>query len=307
MNIIRMSGGIGNQMFQYALYLKLISLGKKVKFDDVTEYKLGNARPIMLHVFGIEYPKASQIEIEEFTDGSMLIGNRIRRKLTGRKSREYHEASTNYDAEVIDKENAYLTGCFQSEKYFKDIEETVRDTYQFRNVPLPKEIESQINGYIKSIEDNISISIHIRRGDYLQAENVYGSICTDAFYTTAINYMLTKYPGAHFFIFTNDTAWAEEWCEVKKKESENIIFTIIKGTDEATGYVDLMLMSKCKHHIIANSSFSWWGAWLNDSLDKCVAAPVKWLNTCECHDIYTPDMVRIDAYGKINFNNSSNI
>ena len=76
-------------------------------------------------------------------------------------------------------------------------------------------------------------------------------------------------------------------------------FVTIKGTSEETGYIDLMLMRQCKAHIIANSSFSWWGAWLDDSPQKCVVAPVKWLNTCECHDIYTPDMVRISASGKI--------
>ena len=85
MNIIRMSGGIGNQMFQYALYLKLVSLGKEVKFDDVTEYELDNARPIMLSVFGIDYPKASREELVELTDASMDFLSRVRRKIFGRK------------------------------------------------------------------------------------------------------------------------------------------------------------------------------------------------------------------------------
>ena len=307
MNIIRMSGGIGNQMFQYALYLKLISLGKEVKFDDITEYKLDNARPIMLDVFGIEYERASQEEINKLTDGSMLLSHRIRRKLTGRKSLEYKEASVNYDEEVLKQENAYLTGCFQSEKYFKDIEHTVREAFQFRNVPISKKLKGQIKQYEDAIAATTSVSIHIRRGDYLKAENVYGGICTEAYYRTAIDEMLAKYPKSHFFIFTNDALWAEEWCEAKKKEHENREFTVIKGTDEETGYIDLMLMSRCNHHIIANSSFSWWGAWLNHNPDKSVAAPVKWLNTCECYDIYTPDMIRIDANGKINFNNSSSL
>ena len=102
-------------------------------------------------------------------------------------------------------------------------------------------------------------------------------------------------PDAHFFVFTNDTDWAETWCEEKQASDKKNSFTVIKGTTEETGYIDLMLMSKCRHQIIANSSFSWWGAWLNETPHKCVIAPVKWLNTCECHDIYTEDMVRIDA------------
>lgn len=298
MNIIRMSGGIGNQMFQYALYLKLVSLGREVKFDDVTEYKLDNARPIMLSVFGIDYPKAKEWEVTAITDASMAFKDRLRRKLFGRKSREYQEATVNYDREALEKENAYLCGCFQSERYFKDIEDKVREAYRFRNVYIPKEIEEQIALYEKQIAESRSASIHIRRGDYLDASDVYGGICTDAYYNKAIAYMLEKYPETRFFVFTNDTFWAEKWCEVKNAELGSS-FTVIKGTNEATGYIDLMLMSQCKNHIIANSSFSWWGAWLNDKPDKCVIAPVKWLNNKECTDIYTPDMVRINSFGKL--------
>lgn len=298
MNIIRMSGGIGNQMFQYALYLKLVSLGREVKFDDVTEYKLDNARPIMLSVFGIDYPKAQEWEVTAITDASMAFKDRLRRKLFGRKSREYQEATVNYDREALEKENAYLCGCFQSERYFKDIEDKVREAYRFRNVYIPKEIEEQIALYEKQIAESRSASIHIRRGDYLDASDVYGGICTDAYYNKAIAYMLEKYPETRFFVFTNDTFWAEKWCEVKNAELGSS-FTVIKGTNEATGYIDLMLMSQCKNHIIANSSFSWWGAWLDDRPDKCVIAPVKWLNNKECTDIYTPDMVRINSLGKL--------
>lgn len=307
MNIIRMSGGIGNQMFQYALYLKFLSLGKETKFDDVTEYELLNARPIMLSVFGIDYPRASKEEIVEITDSSMCFADRVRRKLSGRKSRQYTEASLGYDEEVLKKDSAYLCGCFQSEKYFKDIEKEVRETFRFRSVRIPEEIEGQIWEYDEQIAETVSVSIHIRRGDYLQAEDVYGGICTDAYYNKAIEYMAEKYQEVHFFVFTNDTFWADKWCEAKAKENEKLNFTVIEGTEETTGYIDLMLMSRCRHHIIANSSFSWWGAWLNDTSEKCVVAPVKWLNTCACQDIFTPDMVRIDEYGKINFDYSSGL
>ena len=182
MNIIRMSGGIGNQMFQYALYLKLVSLGKEVKFDDVTEYELDNARPIMLSVFGIDYPKASREELVELTDASMDFLSRVRRKIFGRKSGEYHEASADYDETVLEKERAYLCGCFQSERYFKDIEHEVREAYRFRNVVVPEEIRGGIETYERQIRESLSVSIHIRRGDYLDAADVYGGICTDAYF-----------------------------------------------------------------------------------------------------------------------------
>ncbi len=231
MNIIRMSGGIGNQMFQYALYLKLVSLGKEVKFDDVTEYELDNARPIMLSVFGIDYPKASREELVELTDASMDFLSRVRRKIFGRKSGEYHEASADYDETVLEKEHAYLCGCFQSERYFKDIEYKVREAYRFRNVVVPEEIRGGIETYERQIGESLSVSIHIRRGDYLDAADVYGGICTDAYYNQAIRYMIKKYENPSFFVFTNDTFWAEKWCEVRERETGKR-FTVIKGTDE---------------------------------------------------------------------------
>lgn len=299
MNIIRMSGGIGNQMFQYALYLKLVSMGKEVKFDDVTEYKPANARPVMLSVFGIEYPRAGKEELTALTDASMAPLSRLRRKIFGRESGEYHEASMDFDPQVLIREHAYLCGCFQSEKYFRDIEKTVREAFRFRGLQLTPEMQILTDGYEELIEEKVSVAVHIRRGDYLSSADVYGGICTDEYYDGAIAYMRERYPKAHFFIFTNDTAWAEKWCGKRQVSRTENAFTIIKGTTEETGYIDLMLMSRCRHQIIANSSFSWWGAWLNERADKCVIAPAKWLNTCECHDIYTDDMIRMNADGVI--------
>lgn len=306
MDIIRMSGGIGNQMFQYALYLKLVSLGREVKFDDVTEYKLDNARPIMLWVFGIDYPRASREEVTELTDAAMDLPSRLRRKLFGRKSAEYHEKSSDYDEEVLKRENAYLCGCFQSERYFKDIEGKVRQAFRFRRAEAPEGMESRVEEYGRQIRECEAVSIHIRRGDYLKVAEVYGGICTEAYYGSAVAYMTERHPGARFFVFTNDEEWAEEWCGRKEREGQAAgcgkterRFTVIRGTTEETGYIDLMLMSECRHHIIANSSFSWWGAWLGSAPDKCVAAPAKWLNHSDCRDIFTEDMVRIDAEGKV--------
>ena len=302
MDVIRMSGGIGNQMFQYALYLKLRSLGKEVKFDDVTEYALDNARPVMLWVFGIDYPKVTREELVEITDSSMDLGSRLRRKVFGRKSGEYHEKSPDYDEDVLKKENAYLCGCFQSERYFKDIEDTVREAFRFRAVAAPEGMGEMVKEYERQIMNSVAVSVHVRRGDYLDAAQVYGGICTEAYYDGAVAYMLERYPEARFFVFSNDGKWAEEWCgrkerELGREEKAQKRFVAVKGTTEENGYIDMMLMSKCRHHVIANSSFSWWGAWLNPAGDKCVVAPERWLNTCECRDVFTEGMVRVNAEG----------
>ena len=300
MNIIRMTGGLGNQMFQYALYLKLKSMGREVKLDDISEYHMENSRPIMLWAFGIDYPKADKQEINALTDGDMDFLSRIRRKVFGRKSLEYHEKDNNFDEQVLRKDPAYLTGYFQSEKYFESVKAQVREAFHFTEKiwqEISGEQEEIIKGYKKQIENTQSVAVHIRRGDYLQVSEVYGGICTEEYYRKAIALMKEKFPKTVFYIFSNDTDWAAEWAH--KYSTEENPFVVIKGTTEETGYLDLLLMSRCKHYIIANSSFSWWGAWLGCSPDKCVVAPSVWLNGKECRDIYIDDMIRVSSIGEI--------
>lgn len=300
MNIIRMTGGMGNQMFQYALYLKLVSMKKEVKFDDITEYELSNARPIMLWCFGIDYPKASREEINEITDGFMKLSHRIRRKLFGRKSLEYHEADCNFDPQVLTQKNAYLTGYFQSERYFKDIEDRVREAFTFQPVifeKLSEDRKEKLFSFLDQIDNTPSVSMHIRRGDYLTTGEVYGGNCTDAYYKRGIALIREKYPEAKFFVFSNDDTWTRAWIEETFPGDHN--FVVVEGVPEEEGYLDLYLMSRCKHCILANSSFSWWGAYLNPSADKTVIAPARWFNNQDCRDIYTPEMIRISSEGEI--------
>ena len=305
MVIIIMNGGLGNQMFQYALYMKLISQGKAVKFDDITEYRHDNARPIMLSVFDIDYPRATWDEIIALTDGSLKISHRIRRKLFGRKSQIIMAKDVNFDPNLLEHDPAYLIGWFQSEKYFKDIEQKIRKTFTFpeyNRMQLPAELEQKIGTYQYMIEHTLAISVHIRRGDYLLADEVYGGICTDAYYEAAISHMRENYPEAVFYVFSNEIKWAKGWLSSRyiKDGAEELgdDFCLIEETTEHTGFIDMMLMSKCKHHILANSSFSWWAAYLNPYPEKTVIVPDRWLNDADCVDIFTEGMIRISADGK---------
>lgn len=300
MIIIRMTGGLGNQMFQYALFLKLQSQDKMVKLDDKTEYENQDARDVTLWAFGISYETATKDDIIKLTDGSLELWHRIRRKLFGRRSLIYCEQDINYDPEVLDKTNAYLTGYFQSEKYFKDIELIVRKTFQF--IPhiyenVPAELAKQIKKYQNQIQDSDAVSVHIRRGDYLDKRELYGDICTEEYYQKAVTIIKEQCPEATFFIFSNDPEWSKKRIEELYGASKRVI--IIEGTTEDTGYLDMMLMSQCKHHIIANSSFSWWGAWLSTYESKMVIAPAKWNNFMEQTDIYTEDMIRVTSDGEL--------
>lgn len=302
MNIIRMTGGMGNQMFQYALFLKLSSLGREVKFDDVSEYDgRDNARPYMLFPFGIKYPRATAEEIKKITDGFTYFPHRIRRKIFGRKSLEYHEKDCNFDPEVLEREPAYLTGYFQSEKYFEDVADEVKLTFAFTSVIFEKianELLEKVREYEKKTDGCYSVSIHIRRGDYLESNEVYGGICTQAYYERAIALVREHHPKAVFFVFSNEDDFAEHWCR-EAEENHGGSFVPVLGFPEDLGYLAMYLMSKCRSHIIANSSFSWWGAYLSSSSDKMVIAPSKWFNNQTCLDIYTKDMIRITAKGDV--------
>lgn len=320
MDIIRMTGGLGNQMFQYALYLKLASLGREVKFDDISEYSMENARPIMLWAFGIDYPRASREEINRLTDGFTGISHRIRRKLTGRKSLEYHERDSNFDEQVLARTPAYLTGYFQSEKYFAGLRNRVLAAFTFRSViycGLSGELEEKVQILLYTIENTVAVSLHIRRGDYLENSEVFGGSCTQEYYKKAVQLVKERYPDAAFFVFNNDEEWTLRWLSESFPDQvvmlENLEasngrgvrdtlsgkFIPMTGIPEDLGYLDMMLMSKCRHHIIANSSFSWWGAYLNPSKDKTVIAPAKWFGDRDCRDIYTKEMIRVTHEGEL--------
>lgn len=314
MNIIRMSGGLGNQMFQYALYMKLKSLGREVKFDDINEYRHDNAKPIMLSVFRANVPRATWDEINEFTDGSMKYGARLRRKLFGRRAMEYIEEGF-YDPKVLSFESMYLRGGFQSEKYFEDIADEVREIYQFpelETMHLPEKLYQVTKECLEQIENTMSVSVHMRRSDSRPDEELYEGICTEQYYEAAVRYVQERYPDAVFYIFSNEPKWVKGWVdnliasriteEMSAEEKEDLQkkFVMVEANTEYTGYLDMQLMTRCKHNIISNSSFSWWGAWLNENPNKLVISPDRWKNDVESDDIYTKGMVLINAKGRVN-------
>ena len=151
MVIVQLSGGLGNQMFEYALYLSLKAKGKVVKIDDITCYEGPGTRPKQLDVFGVSYERATKQELTEMTDSSLDPVSRIRRKLTGRKTKAYREKDINFDPQVMERDPALLEGCFQSERYFQDCREQVREAYRFRGIesgayPLPEAFRRRLSG-----------------------------------------------------------------------------------------------------------------------------------------------------------------
>ncbi len=288
MIIIQLKGGMGNQMFQYALYRQLKKLGRTVKIDDVTGFIGDELRFPVLDRFGIEYERATKEEVVQLTDSRMDIFSRIRRKLTGRKTFRIDEESGIFDPRILEVENAYLVGYWQSDKYFpnEEVEKEIRDAFEKR----PQEIMQDNVSWtiLQQIECCESVSLHIRRTDYVDAEHIHiHHICTEKYYKSAINEIRSKFPNAVFFIFTDD----KEWC---KKHFRGPNFFVVELDEDAnTDVAEMLLMSRCKHHIMANSSFSWWAAWLNDNPSKMIIAPSKWINNRKMDDIYTARMKKV--------------
>ena len=290
MMIMKLKGGLGNQMFQYALFLQLMENGRKVKMDEVNGFKNDPQRtPLLRQTFGVEYETASQKEIIQMTDSYMDLFSRVRRKLFGRKTLEYQQpADGNFDPRVFEMEDAYLEGFFQSEKFFPSTTVRERLRREFALDPQKVLLSDLCWERYQQIRETNSVSIHIRRGDYLEpgTRETFGGICTEDYYVTAVEYILEKYPDAVFYIFSNDKDWT-----AKHLTGERFITCELDETLPETA--DMFLMSQCRHHILANSSFSWWSAWLSDTPRKTVVAPKKWLNTADMHDIYTERMVRL--------------
>ena len=150
---------------------------------------------------------------------------------------------------------------------------------------------------LDQIESCESVSVHFRRGDYVSGSVIYGGNCTDAYYRKAIEEIRKIHPDATFFLFSNDAPYVKEW--VQRFYPGDPAFFVIEGNGEEKGYLDLLLMSRCRHQIVANSSFSWWGAYLDAFPEKMVFAPARWFNNQDCQDIYTENMIRIDAEGNL--------
>jgi hypothetical protein len=173
--------------------------------------------------------------------------------------------------EIVNKDNKYYVGFWQNEKYFQEISDVIR-----KNFTLKKKTSIVFNNNLQKVNGSQnSISIHVRRTDILDPKNKYGGICDLEYYNKAIKYLVDKIDSnITLFIFSDDI----EWCKENLKFPFPMTFV---SSPEIPDYEELILMSKCKHNIIANSSFSWWGAWLNQNRDKIVVGPKKWVRMSE--------------------------
>ncbi len=244
MKVVKIMGGLGNQMFQYAYGRNLELKGEKIIFD-ASFFHGHRASGDTAREF--ELDKFALLTRAEFSPrryvGSDWI-NKIKRKLGCRMSLDY-----------------------PSEKYFIDIADAIRQEFV-----LKKGLSAAAKEILKQIEAVNSVSMHIRRGDYVlnKKTSAHHGVCDLNYYLSAIQKMKEKVANPVFFVFSDDPKWAKE--NFKGNEFVFVSSLMIEDIE------DMILMSRCHHHIIANSSFSWWGAWLSNNPEKIIIAPKLWLN-----------------------------
>lgn len=292
MIIIMLSGGLGNQMFQYALYCRLQELGRLVKVDDKRGFEgdPNGRRPLLTEVFGIEYEIASDKEVKDMLDSHKDVFSIVRRKLFGRKSKRYKEKSGNFDPQVLEIDDVYLDGYWQTDRYFDTDTVVARLKKDFYLDPVKIIQSEKEKKLLQDIEKTESVSVHVRRGDYLNPGTVetHGGICTDDYYKEALEKIAENRTSPTFYYFSNDKKWMSD-----NIKGDNNVVVDIDADEPQSDIVEMLLMSRCQDQILANSSYSWWSAWLNDREGKKIYVPSKWINNKEMDDIYTDYMIRI--------------
>lgn len=291
MDIVRFKGGLGNQMFQYALVEALRSRGREVRISLGFYRNHPSLRPFILDkVF--EEIKVLEIEDEVFNEidkrwkaikeDAELMKDFI--KKTEDRFFYVEKEDGVYDSNIFLTNNCTFVGYFQSDKYFSDIEATIVNDFKFSYG------EDKLE-YLKEefLRDGKYVAVHVRRGDYLENIDFWGKLWESSYYEKAIKYIKDRVLGVKPVFFSDDIEWVKS--NYKEKEAVYIERSMFEHYQP---WYDMCLMSCCSHNIIANSSFSWWGAWLNQNSRKIVIAPETWLFDGKSHgDIYPDGWIRL--------------
>jgi hypothetical protein len=288
MIVTALNGGLGNQLFQYALARRL-AYERKTRFRvDASIYvDSSQYRTFQLKCFKVNVSPITDSEIKKFWGWRNLpyIGKWYE---SAESRKPYYKRTIVQEQDVKFDENilkvgahVYLQGYWQSEKYFEPIADFLRKEIQ------PKASWSKENTLLlKQIRERQSVSVHVRRGDYVENPDINKThgLLLQPYYEEAVKILGNRMTGVQFFVFSDDVPWARENLDFHAPTF------YVSHNNNNEDYWDMILMSCCSHHIIANSSFSWWGAWLNPNSEKTVIAPKRWFKA----DIFNPDLIPED-------------
>jgi hypothetical protein len=291
MNKVLIYGGLGNQMFQYALNIALNQKENesRITFSSFFYDKHHNGFNLG-YAFQLKLPFPSNIYNSVLIHAGFLYKNKIATFLIRKFVSRYHSSLQKYnekiefifDEEVFHQKSKLIMGTWQSERYFKNIRDILIQEFKFNEPTDTKNKE-----LVEQIKNSNSISIHVRRGDYLKSQwsDTHAVIKNENYYIDSIKFIDVRVKNPHYYIFSDDISWAKENLKLRN-------CTFIEHNEGKNAYIDMYLMSLCKHNIIANSTFSWWGAWLNTNKDKIVIMPEQWLNNFNTPDIFPTEWLK---------------
>ena len=292
MIISNIIGGLGNQMFQYAAGRACsLRLGVPLKLDtrDFSGYQLHQGFELD-RLFNCHAEIAADADLANILgwQGAKLAQRLLRRpqfKYLRHKSYVVEPHFTYWSGISQLKDNKYLYGYWQSEKYFIEFADKIRADFTFK---LPFSIKNA--ELAKHIAQVNAVSLHVRRGDYVNNPNTTAmhGVCSIEYYRLAIDYIFAHVYQPVFYIFSDDIAWVKEHIKM------DAMCHYIDHNQGSESYNDMRLMSLCKHNIVANSSFSWWGAWLNENAEKIVIAPKQWFSKpADTSDLIPASWIRV--------------
>lgn len=284
MIIVRLHGGLGNQLFQYALARTFKRLTKLDVALDISHYKENIERRYELSALEATLPVATEEDVMQTirrpiysdysTDKRNVLfrksSNFIQRILPFRMRRTIRQRYFHYDAEILRvKWSAYIDGVWASEKYFKDTERILRRELRVK--------DQHVSGLAKSLGKELSreesVCIHVRRGDYAEdpVRNKIFGLCSIGYYKNAVAYIDKRILGGKYYIFTDDPEWVEKNMKI------DVPFECISKKYQLSDLEEFTIMCACRHFIIANSTYSWWAAWLSEYREKKVVGPEPWM------------------------------
>lgn len=298
MVIVNLFGGLGNQMFQYAAARRLAHVNQAELKLDTGWFGNGadadRTRNYGLGVFNIEESFATPAEVRAMCGRDTQGWPRLAKRILNacgyqKKSRTVQEQHYHFSPDVLQRgDNVYLDGYWQSPRYFQDVAGLIRNEFTFRPPPAPDNAAMLAN--ITGCE---SVSLHVRRGDYVSNPQTaqYHGTCGLDYYARCVDLISGRVSNPHFFVFSDDPGWVRENLSIP------FSVTFISHNGPKRAYEDLRLMGCCRHNIIANSSFSWWGAWLNANPDKIVLAPERWFSRpgIDTRDLLPEAWLRVES------------
>jgi hypothetical protein len=293
MNKIAMYGGLGNQMFQYALFVAFRTRGIEARISPSRYlYEYFHHGFDLWKAFRLPLPVAQQVTCALVSNMEPYYRNRLCRGVMRRiMPRLEHSGYTLYqekeefrfDPLVFKQRNSFLRGTWQVERYFRNCHQDVRRAFIFRVPP-----RGEVSRLVERMRGCSSVSLHVRRGDYYgsEYEKTHSVLRSLRYYGRALDQMRELVADPHFFVFSDDLPWVRRHLSLPGA-------TFVEVNRGDGSYLDMYLMSNCRHNIISNSTFSWWGAWLNPNQDKIVTIPVIWLKGRACPGIYPEGWVKI--------------